>query len=150
MFKDFKIFNGTEFIDAHELLVDGEKISAVGNGLDAPDAEVIEGYGKILSPGFVDLHAHFRDPGGEWNEDIASGQGPERRRIHHSCGHAQHKARDIRTLPRGVCAQPWESGGRIEDTPAGCVSKNREGKEMAELLKMAEAGAVFFTDDGLR
>ena len=73
LFKDFKIFSGTEFIDAHELLVDGERISAVGSGLDGTDAEVIEGYGKILSPGFVDLHAHFRDPGGEWNEDIASG-----------------------------------------------------------------------------
>ena len=40
------------------------------------------------------------------------------------------------------------AAGASRILPSGCVSKNREGKEMAELLKMAEAGAVFFTDDG--
>ena len=73
LFKDFKVFDGRGFIAARDVLVDGERILAVGNGLEERGAEIIEGYGKILSPGFVDLHAHFRDPGGEWNEDIASG-----------------------------------------------------------------------------
>ena len=149
LFKDFKIFSGTEFIDAHELLVDGERISAVGSGLDGTDAEVIEGYGKILSPGFVDPHAHFRDPGGEWNEDIASG----------AKAGAAGGFTTLVAMPntKPAISEPslveyvlshGKAAGASRILPSGCVSKNREGKEMAELLKMADAGAVFFTDDG--
>ena len=149
LFKDFKVFNGTEFIDAGEVLVDGEKISAIGNGLDSADAEIIEGYGKILSPGFVDLHAHFRDPGGEWNEDIASGA-----RAGAAGGFttlvAMPNTKPAISEPSLVeyVLSHGKAAGASRILPSGCVSKNREGKEMAELLKMADAGAVFFTDDG--
>ena len=73
LFRDFKIFDGTDFIESNEVLVENGKISKIGNSLDSSDAEIIDGFGKILSPGFIDLHAHFRDPGGEWNEDLTSG-----------------------------------------------------------------------------
>ncbi|HAJ94174.1 MAG TPA: dihydroorotase [Synergistaceae bacterium] len=149
LFKDFKVFNGTEFIDAREVLVDGERISAIGNSLDSTDAEIIEGYGKILSPGFVDLHAHFRDPGGEWNEDISSGA-----RAGAAGGFttlvAMPNTKPAISEPSLVeyVLSHGRAAGASRILPSGCVSKNREGKEMAELLKMAEAGAVFFTDDG--
>lgn len=149
LFRDFKIFNGTEFIENSELLVENGKISKVGNGLDSTDAEVIDGYGKILSPGFVDLHAHFRDPGGEWNEDLTSG----------AKAGAAGGFTTLVAMPntKPAISEPslveyvlshGKAAGASRILPSGCVSKNREGKEMAELLKMAEAGAVFFTDDG--
>ncbi|MDO5562371.1 MAG: dihydroorotase [Synergistaceae bacterium] len=149
LFSGFKIFNGTEFLKDDSLLVEDEKVVKIGSGLTCSDAELVEGGGKILSPGFIDLHAHFRDPGGEWNEDISSGA---------NAG----AAGGFTTLVAMPNTKPAISEPSLVEyvlshgkaakasriLPAGCVSKDREGKEMAELLKMAEAGAVFFTDDG--
>ena len=60
--------------DVRDVLIDGDKIAAVGEGLEAPEgAEVIDAAGKYLVPGLVDMHVHFRDPGQEQKEDIASG-----------------------------------------------------------------------------
>ena len=73
LFKGFRIFDGKSFISDDCVLVENGKIIKVGSGLEAEGAEVVDGGGKLLTPGFIDLHAHFRDPGLEWNEDITSG-----------------------------------------------------------------------------
>lgn len=149
LFKGFKVFDGYKFIEADSVLIEDGYVSKIGTDIEAEGASVIEGYGKILTPGFIDLHAHFRDPGGEWNEDIASGA---------NAG----AAGGFTTLVAMPNTKPAISEPSLVEyvlshgkaarasriLPAGCVSKNREGKEMSELLKMAEAGAVFFTDDG--
>ena len=54
------------------LLVDG-RVAAIGAELEANGADVIEASGLVVSPGFVDLHCHLRDPGFEYKESIASG-----------------------------------------------------------------------------
>lgn len=60
--------------DVLDVLIDGEKIACVGKDLEAPaDAEVIDAAGKYLVPGLVDMHVHFRDPGFEYKETIATG-----------------------------------------------------------------------------
>ena len=58
--------------DAEILIKDG-KIAAIGMSLSADGAEVIDGRGLVALPAFVDLHAHFRDPGLTYKEDIESG-----------------------------------------------------------------------------
>ncbi len=149
LFKGFKIFDGHKFITDDSLLVEDGKIAKVGTAIDCEGAEVIDGMGKTLTPGFIDLHAHFRDPGGEWNEDIASGANAG------AAGGFTTLVAMPNTKP--AISEPslieyvlshGKAAGASRILPAGCVSKGREGKEMAELLKMAEAGAVFFTDDG--
>ena len=60
--------------DVRDVLIDGDKIAAVGESLDAPEgAEVIDAAGKYLVPGLVDMHVHFRDPGFEYKETIETG-----------------------------------------------------------------------------
>ena len=149
LFKGFKIFDGYKFADGDSLLVEDGVVAKIGADIVSEDASVIEGYGKILTPGFIDLHAHFRDPGGEWNEDIASGANAG------AAGGFTTMVAMPNTKP--AISEPslveyvlshGKAAGASRILPAGCVSKNREGKEMSELLKMAEAGAVFFTDDG--
>ena len=149
LFKGFKVFDGYKFIEADSVLIEDGYVSKVGTDIEAEGASVIEGYGKILTPGFIDLHAHFRDPGGEWNEDIASGANAG------AAGGFTTLVAMPNTKP--AISEPslveyvlshGKAAGASRILPAGCVSKNREGKEMSELLKMAEAGAVFFTDDG--
>ena len=132
------------------LLAEDGRITAVAPHIDAPEGcTVIDAGGRLLTPGFIDLHAHFRDPGGEWNEDLNSG------------AHAG-AAGGFTTLVAMPNTKPAVSEPALIEyvishgaaakaariLPAGCVSKNREGKEICEMEKMTEAGAVFFTDDG--
>ena len=147
LFKGFKIFNGKEFIKDDCLLVEEGRVAKIGTALTCEGAEVVEGGGRLLTPGFIDLHAHFRDPGGEWNEDLNSG------------AHAG-AAGGFTTLVAMPNTKPAVSEPALIEyvishgaaakaariLPAGCVSKNREGKEICEMEKMT--GAVFFTDDG--
>lgn len=149
LFKGFNIFNGKEFIKDDCLLVEEGRVAKIGTALTCEGAEVVEGGGRLLTPGFIDLHAHFRDPGGEWNEDLNSG------------AHAG-AAGGFTTLVAMPNTKPAVSEPALIEyvishgaaakaariLPAGCVSKNREGKEICEMEKMTEAGAVFFTDDG--
>ena len=56
-----------------DILIDDGRIAALGKGLAAEDAEVIDAGGKVVAPGLIDLHVHFREPGLTYKEDIASG-----------------------------------------------------------------------------
>ena len=60
--------------DPVDVLIDDGQIADIGAGLTAPaDADVIDADGKVLLPGFVDLHTHLREPGREYAEDIETG-----------------------------------------------------------------------------
>ena len=56
-----------------DVLVEDGKIAAVGEGLSAEGASVYDAAGKVVAPGFIDMHCHLRDPGQEYKEDIVSG-----------------------------------------------------------------------------
>lgn len=149
LFKGFRIFDGEDFIKDDSVLAEDGKIVKTCAGLDESGAEVIEGNGRLLTPGFIDLHAHFRDPGGEWNEDLQSGA-------------RAGAAGGFTTLVAMPNTKPAISEPALIEyvishgaaahasriLPAGCVTKGRAGKEICEMEKMTEAGAVFFTDDG--
>ena len=59
--------------DMLDILVEDGKISKIGRNLKARNAEILDAAGKIVCPGFIDIHAHLREPGFEYKEDLASG-----------------------------------------------------------------------------
>lgn len=109
----------------------------------------LERRGLLIVPGFVDLHAHLREPGAEDSETIRTG--------------AQAALRGGFTT---VCAMPnteppVDSAGAVADLLArgsaargarvlaiGCITRGRNGRELADLMELARAGAVAFSDDG--
>ncbi len=135
-----------------ELLVVDGRIAQCGTGLKghAPKAKVVDLKGQYLSPGFIDIHVHFREPGQEHKETIATGA-------------AAAAAGGFTT----VCCMPntnpaLDDPAQIEFVlnqarradlcrvlPFGAITKGREGKELAELRLMHEAGTVGFSDDGV-
>jgi dihydroorotase len=111
--------------------------------------EIIDATGLLVCPGLIDPHVHFREPGGEVKETIASGA-----------------AAAIAGGFTSVCVMPnttptLDDDGRVEFVHrqaeradlcnvfvVGAATKGRDGKELAEIARMAEAGAVAFSDDG--
>ncbi|HEX6838956.1 MAG TPA: amidohydrolase family protein, partial [Polyangia bacterium] len=63
----------TEFDKIADVLIEDGVVKAVEAGARADGARVIDCAGKVVTPGFVDLHVHLREPGHEYKEDIASG-----------------------------------------------------------------------------
>ena len=132
-----------------DVLIEDGVIRQVGKDLSAAGAEVYDASGKIVTPGFIDMHTHLREPGQEAKEDFSSG----------SRAGAAGGYTTIATMPntRPVvddAALVTSLIKRAEDASVihiriiGAVTKNQEGKELAELGDMVEAGAVAFSDDG--
>ncbi|MDT7617758.1 MAG: dihydroorotase [Pseudonocardiales bacterium] len=138
--------------DAVDLLVEDGVITAIGTGLTAPDgAETIDADGLVLLPGFVDLHTHLREPGGEESETIATGSAaaalggytavfamPNTSPVADTDVVVEHVRR------RG------EEVGLVDVHPVGAVTVGLEGAKMAELGTMAKSRAQvrMFSDDG--
>ena len=69
LIKNAKLSDGTQV----DVLVEGGKIAGILQDMPAHGHEVIDAAGRTLLPGFIDLHCHWRTPGFEYKEDIASG-----------------------------------------------------------------------------
>ncbi|MFD5889689.1 dihydroorotase [Streptomyces sp. NPDC060334] len=137
--------------EAQDVLIDGETIAAVGTGLDAEGATVIEAEGQVLLPGLVDLHTHLREPGREDSETVLTGT-----RAAASGGYTAVFAM-ANTFPvadtAGVVEQVWRLGkesGYCDVQPIGAVTVGLEGKQLAELGAMHDSAArvTVFSDDG--
>ena len=136
--------------DVRDVLVDGEKIACVGEGLQPPaDAEVVDASGKYLVPGLVDMHVHFRDPGFEYKETIESGA---RAAVHGGFT-------DVATMPNTdpVTDNGAEVRYQIDRArhagfchvrPIGALTVGEKGETLAEIGDMVMEGAVAFSDDG--
>ena len=139
----------TKFDQIADVLVEDGKITAIDKTIAADDAKVYDAAGKIVTPGLIDLHVHFREPGQEAKEDFESG----------TKAAAAGGFTTVCTMPNtkpvvDTAADVRSMEKRAEDVAAvhvkiiGAVTKNQEGKELAELGDMIEAGAVAFSDDG--
>ena len=132
-----------------DVRVTGDTIAEVGSGLDPAGTEVLDCTGCWVGPGLVDLHAHFREPGQEWKEDIETGS-----RAAAAGGYTAAVAMpntdppvDSGHLARYV-ADRGRQVGLIEVAPAGCITMGREGAKLAHVDEMFAAGVRIFTDDG--
>lgn len=112
-----------------DVLIDGETVAAVGTGLSAEGATVVEGGGRVLLPGLVDLHTHLREPGREDSETVLTGT-----RAAAIGGYTAVHAM-ANTFPvadtAGVVEQVWRLGresGYCDVQPVGAVTVGLEGK----------------------
>jgi dihydroorotase len=135
--------------DPVDLLVRDGAIADIGSDLDRNDRELLDGAGLILLPGFVDLHTHLREPGGEESEDVATG----------SAAAALGGYTAVFAMPNTqpvadtdvLCAHVRRRGaevGLVDVHPVGAVTVGLDGLKMAELGTMARAGVRMFSDDG--
>ena len=140
-------------IDApHDVLVRGGEIAELGapGSLEAPaGAEVLDGEGRHLFPGFVDPHVHLRTPGQEHKEDLDSGT-----RAAAAGGFVAVVAMPntdpvVDSAP--VLRSLREAARREARVPVGflaSVTRGLAGEALTEMAELRDAGALGFTDDG--
>ncbi len=135
--------------DVMDIYIEGDKIVKIEKQIEEKNVDVIFAKGKLVFPGFIDMHTHLREPGYEYKEDIETGSSSAVK------GGFTSIACMANTLPpndnEGVTSYIIERAkkvGKANVFPIGAVSKGLEGKELTEMGYMVEAGAVGFSDDG--
>ncbi|HEX5097934.1 MAG TPA: dihydroorotase [Polyangiaceae bacterium] len=124
--------------------------NAAGDAARSERARVVEGQGRWVVPAFVDLHAHLREPGQEYKEDIASGLSAAAAGGYaHVCAMPNTQpVNDTRAVTEMMLHRAREHGGPTLH-PIGAITKRQEGKELTEMAELREAGAVAVSDDGV-
>ncbi len=130
-------------------IVDG-RIHKVGRGLKAAaGTETVDAAGKVVCPGFIDMHVHLREPGFEYKETIASGTRAAAAGgfTAVACMANTFPVNDNRAVTDYILARA-KVEGVVRVYPIAAVTRNLEGKQLAEMAEQAEAGCVAFSDDG--
>ncbi|MEA3238474.1 MAG: dihydroorotase [Candidatus Bipolaricaulota bacterium] len=131
-----------------DLYIEDGLIRAVGEGLRIPGSAVLPGEGRTLLPAFVDLHAHFRDPGYPEKEDIRSGSA--------AAVHGGYTAVSVMANTDPVCDCPEvalymcseaEKAGLVDLYPIGAITRGLAGDELSDMERLAPH-VWAFSDDG--
>jgi dihydroorotase len=133
-----------------DVRIDGGVIVEVGPNLTPTSQDqVLSAEGCVVSPGFVDLHTHLREPGQEEAETIETGS-----RAAALGGYTAviampntNPAQDSVAVVEFVRSQGVRAG-LCEVIPAGCITMGRAGEQLAPFAELAAVGVRFFTDDG--
>ncbi|MEF2655169.1 MAG: dihydroorotase [Eggerthellaceae bacterium] len=148
--KNIRVIDPAVGIDeVTDMLISGDTIERIEQGIDCPDAEILERSGCIAVPGLVDVHVHLRDPGQEYKETIETGTA--------AAAHGGFTA--ICSMPN---TSPTTDNASIVDYvldkareanhcrvyPSGACTKGLKGESLAEIGDMVAHGVVAFTDDG--
>ncbi|MEM7411703.1 MAG: dihydroorotase [Myxococcota bacterium] len=130
------------------LLVDG-RVAEHGPQIDAPEAELIDARGCWVTPGFVDLHTHLREPGQEYKEDIATGgrSAAAGGFTGIACMANTHPVNDDPATTDFILDRARQDSP-VRVYPVAAATKGLEGKVMTEMAALKAAGAVAFSDDG--
>jgi dihydroorotase len=135
-----------------DVLIQNGKITAVGPQLRAPkqpDVKVIDATGLLVLPGFVDLHVHLREPGFEYKETIRTGAASAVAGGFTSicCMPNTNPVNDNQSVTDFIVEQARQAAmARVY--PIGAITKGSEGKELAEIGELRDAGCVAISDDG--
>ncbi|MEJ2085728.1 MAG: dihydroorotase, partial [Acidobacteriota bacterium] len=134
-----------------EILIEDGTVSQVAQKVKGiRGAEIFDAAGLVVTPGWIDMHVHLREPGEEYKETVRTGTlaaaaggftavacMPNTRPVIDNRSVAEHVASEARKSPYA----------RVY--PIGAVSKGQKGEELAEIGDMVTAGVVAVTDDGL-
>lgn len=146
------ILRGGRVIDSRgeqraDVAVEGGVIVAIGDGLTG--GRDVDASGCVVAPGFVDLHAHLREPGKEEAETIETGS-----RAGAKGGYTALVAMPNTDPPQDSVAvidfvrEQGKRAGLVDVVPSGCITLGRQGEALAPMAELAAAGVQIFTDDG--
>jgi len=132
-----------------DVLVEKGRIGAVGEGLDAGRADVVDAARLVVAPGFVDPHAHLCEPGWEHRETIRTGSRAAVAGGYTTvCGMPDTDPVVDDPASVGFIVAEGRRAGGARVYPAAAVSAGCKGKQLTEFGEVVDAGAVAVTDAG--
>ncbi|HVP65813.1 MAG TPA: dihydroorotase [Anaeromyxobacteraceae bacterium] len=140
--------NGVDGI--RTVVVRDGRIAEVAERVEVPrEARTIDARGRWVTPGFIDLHVHLREPGQEYKETVQTGARAA------AAGGFTAVCAMPNTLPPNDNASVTElvlaraaAAGAARVYPVGCITRGRKGEELAEYGELKAAGCVALSDDG--
>lgn len=132
-----------------DVLVDGGRISAIGDGLAADGVErIVDCSGMLVTPGWIDAHVHLRDPGLTYKEDLTTGAAAALAGgfVRMCCMPNTAPTIDSVEVVQDIISRGAGTGVHIH--PIGTITVGRKLYDIAPLAEMAGAGAIGFSDDG--
>ncbi|MGI6343630.1 MAG: dihydroorotase [Bacillota bacterium] len=132
-----------------DVLVGGGRVLAIGRQLAAPDARVIDATGLIVSPGFVDLHVHLREPGFEHKETIETGTRAAAAGGFTTVACMPNTQPVLDSVPQlADLQQRIDANACVNVLPIAAITSSSQGVEPVDYRALKAAGAVAFSDDG--
>ncbi len=155
LIKNGRVLNPATKLDAAmDVLIDGEGIAEVAatgtiSAGGARDTDIFDAAGLIVAPGFIDIHAHLREPGQENSETIKTGTKSAARGGFTAvcCMPNTRPVNDNASVTRFILDRANEAGG-VRVWPIGAASVGSKGEAIAEIAAMKQAGIVAVSDDG--
>ena len=133
-----------------DIIIKDERIYKIGHFQDNGEYEkIIDAEGKIVSPGLIDVHVHFRDPGFTYKEDIFTGAEAAAKGGFTTviCMANTNPIVDNEETLKYILDKAKKA--KIKILQAAAITKEFKGKELVDMKKLKELGVVGFTDDGL-
>jgi dihydroorotase len=150
LIKNGRVVDPSQNVDEQlDVLVEDGKVARVESGLSADAAETIDARGLVVSPGFVDMHVHLREPGREDEETVESGARAAIRGGFTSIA-CMPNTEPVVEGDEGVkfILSKAREAGFARVFPVAALSRNLEGEVLSEIGAAVGAGAVAVSDDG--
>ncbi|MDR4315672.1 MULTISPECIES: dihydroorotase [Niallia] len=150
LIKNGQLLNTTGELEQNDILIENGAIKMIAKEIKAIADEVIDAAGKVVAPGFIDLHVHLREPGGEQKETIATGTMAAARGGFTTIANMPN----TRPVPDTV-ENLHKLNERIKNTanvnvlPYASITIRQLGTELTDFKALKELGAFAFTDDGV-
>ncbi len=137
-----------------DILIEDGKVAWIGSSGARPPApencRILDARGLVVSPGFIDLHCHLREPGFEHKETVATG----------TLAAAKGGFTSVCAMPNtdpvmdngevvDYVLKKTREGAKVRVFPIGSISKKEQGKELSEIGELIDAGVVALSDDGM-
>lgn len=150
LIKNIKAIFPNQNIDEDlSILIENGIIQEISKGdLNYEADEVIEGNGLVLSPGLIDIHVHFRTPGQTHKEDIDSGVNSAANGGFTAVVCMPNTSPAIDNLLVYNYLKEASKNKPCDIYYSAAITKERKGEELTDMLSLADAGVLFFTDDG--
>jgi dihydroorotase len=134
---------------ANVLVQDG-RIEAIGRDVRPPDgAEEVDASERVVAPGFIDVHVHLREPGGEVSETIATGaRSAAAGGFTGICAMPNTTPATDTAAAVGFIVKQAAAAGAARVYPIGTISIGQKGEQLANFGGLVDAGAVAVSDDG--
>jgi dihydroorotase len=132
-----------------DVLVEGNRIRALGQNLDPQGHDVIDCTDKIVSPGLIDMHVHLREPGFEYKETIETGT-KAAAAGGFTCVACMPNTKPVTDSPEQVrwILDKAKAHGYARVLPVAAITKGLRGEEITDIAALKQAGAVGLSDDG--